>query len=333
MVVGLLIFAASCGKESRVTTIRLSLILGDSSEWYAGAAKWKELVEERTGGKMVVKIFPHASLSSGKQRTELEMVQAGTLQASLESTILLSLVDRRFSVFSMPWLFPDHETANKVCDGPAGQKMLDLLPEKMLVGLAYGVNGFRQITNNRGPIEKLEDLKALKIRVPAIKMYIDLFHLFGADPSDMNFGELVQALEQGTMDAQENPLSVIWAAKLFKVQKYVTCWNYSYDPIVLCLNKKFWDGLAPDVQKVLRECAKEAFDYERQLVAENDRVLVEKLKAEGMQVTVPSAEQLEPLQQVQEKLYEQYGSEIGADLIDTFRNAVKQCAAADEKPE
>lgn len=304
-------------------TIKLSLILGDTSDWYRGAVKWKELVEARTDGRIRVKVFTNASLSNRSQQNELQMVQTGVLEASLESSILLSILDKRFSVFSMPWLFKDHDVANKVCDGPCGEKMLALLPENKLVGLAYGVNGFRQITNNQRPITGLADLENLKIRVPAIQMYIDIFRLFGADPSQMNFGELFTALKEGTMHAQENPLSVIWAAKLFEVQNHITCWKYSYDPIILCMNQKTWDGLSPEDQATLRSAAKEAMDYERQLVAQSDKTLLEELKSKGMQVTTLSPEALNEFREKAKAIYQQYRPTIGGELLDSFVAAAR----------
>ena len=210
-----------CAPSDRIE-LKLSLILGDNSDWYRGAARWKELVEARTDSAITVRIYPRAQLASGDQRTELEMVQSGVIDASLESTILLSLLDQRFSVFSLPWLFPNYEVAQKVCDGEAGRRMLDILPENNLIGLAYGVNGFRQLTNSKRPVRRPEDIAGLKIRVPAIKMYIAIFKMLGADPSSMNFGELFLALAQGTMDGQENPLAVIHQAKLYEVQSQVS---------------------------------------------------------------------------------------------------------------
>jgi len=313
-------------KPRKKIRVNLSLILGETSEWYAGATKWKELVESRGAGVFDVRIHTRASLSSGNQMTELDMVRNGDLEASLESTILLSRLDEKFSVFSLPWLFRDHHVANAVCDGPLGQQMLALLPAKGLVGLAYGVNGFRQITNNRGPIEKLADMKGLKIRVPGIDMYISVFRHFGADPSSMNFGELVQALQQGTMDAQENPFSVIMAAKLFNVQKYVTHWDYSYDPLVLCVNANFFNGLTPDQQALLRSCAKEAMSYERGLVEEADRTLPAKLVAAGMKLNVLSQGQIAEFKASQEALYKECedNPQIGKALVDAFRKAAAQ---------
>lgn len=318
-----LLAGSGCGPAGRprAQRINVSLILGDTSEWYAGVAKWKELVEARSAGAFDVRIHPNAALSSGKQGTELTMLQGGQIEASLESTILLTGLEQKFTVFSLPWMFEDHEMANAVCDGPLGKQMVDLLLAKGIVGLAYGVNGFRQITNNRKPIETVEDMAGLKIRVPAIKMYIDLFRNLGADPSAMNFGELPQALQQGTMDAQENPFSVIMAAKLYTVQKYVTQCNHSYDPLLLCMNADFLHSLTPEHQKLLRECAKEAMDYERGLVAKADKELPAKLVALGMKLNVLNPEQLAPFKAAQKALYEEYEAKLGKGLVDAFRKA------------
>jgi len=318
---------AAAPSGSPEVTLKLSLILGETSSWYFGAKRFADLVAERSGGRIKVQLYPEAQLANHNQRTELEMVQSGALDCSLESTILLSLTDQRFSVFSLPWLFADYEAAAKVCDGPAGQKMLDLLPDKGMVGLAYGVNGFRQITNSRRPVLTPDDLKGLKIRVPAIKMYISLFQRLGADPSSMNFGELFTALQQGTMDGQENPLHVIKSAKLYEVQKYLTCWDYSYDPIILCINKKRWDGLSADQQELLRQAAQEAMKAQREQVAAEEDKLRDELEQLGMEVTVLTAEQRQPFREKVEGLYQDYAKVIGADLIKQFRTEAEKAAA------
>lgn len=315
------------GAAPRPVDIKLSLILNQQSDWYAGAKRFEELAEAATEGRYDVRIYTGAALSNANQRTELEMVQSGVLQASLESSILLSLTDPRFSVFSLPWLFPDHATANAVCDGPLGETMLAVLPENELVGLAFGVNGFRQLTNSRGPVRTPQDIDRMKVRVPAIKMYISLFQLLGADPSSMNFGELLPALRSGAMDAQENPLSVIWGSKLYEVQDHLTLWNYSYDPIVLCFNKSFFEGLPPADQVALRAAARDAMAYERELVAEHDVELVEQLRAAGMRV-VPTAEvDLAAFRQAVAPLFDEYGPIIGVDLMEAFRAAGRAGAA------
>ncbi|MFA6472556.1 MAG: DctP family TRAP transporter solute-binding subunit [Candidatus Latescibacterota bacterium] len=313
-------FLLSCGKSSSKQEFKLSLILGTNSNWYLGAAKFKELVEARTEGKCHINIFPHGQLAGQVQRTELEMVQTGVIDMSLESSILLSLVEKRMSVLSMPWLFQSYSQADSILEGPLGRELLDLLPKKNLIGLAYGANGFRQITNNRNPIITPADLKGMKIRVPAIKMYIKVFKLLGADPSSMNFGELFTAIAQGTMDGQENPIAVIWSSRLYEVQKYLTLWDYSYDPIILCINKKRWESLSPEIQNVFMQCAREAMEYERAQVAGGEKAALDSLAAKGMKINTLTRESLVMFKALAEPIYKDYSRKIGDGLIERFRS-------------
>ncbi len=304
-------------------TIRFSHILSENSEWHAGAVGWKKLVEERSGGDIQIKIFTNSSLSGNNQQTELSMVQAGSLGGSWESSILLSVVDARWSVWSLPWLFDSYEEAERTCEGEPGRAMLRLLPEKRLVGLAYGFNGFRQITNSRRPIRTPEDLRDLKIRVPSIKMYISLFRQWGADPSSMNFGELMQALREGTMDGQENPLHVIRSARLADVQKYLTIWDYSFDPIVLCINADLWSTLTPPQQTILREAAQQAAKEQRRLVVQEEEAHRRELEQEGMLIEDLSEQSRLLLRQAAQPIYDEYRSIIGEDLYSLFEDFLR----------
>jgi len=317
-----LVTVLSCGGGGGPRELKLSLILGENSDWYRGALRFKELVENRTGGRYRIKLYPHAQLA-GNQRTELEMLQSGVIDISLESSILLSLIEPRMSVLSLPWLFDDYEEAERICDGPLGSELLDLLPQKGIIGLAYGVNGFRQLTNSRRPVEKPSDLRGLKIRIPGIRMYIDVFKHFGADPSSMNFAEVFTALAQGTMDGQENPLSVIFSARLYEVQKYLTLWNYSYDPVILCINKGFWDSLDSGDRETFAACAREAMNYERRLVSEGETALLDSLCNRGMVVTALSPEALEEFRRMVEPVYSELSDEIGGDMVERFRKAAE----------
>ena len=310
----------SCGgNDTGSKTLKFSLILGDQSDWYSGAKRFSELIEERTSGRYRVKIYPHAQLAGHVQRTELEMVQTGVIDISLESTILLSLIEPRMSIPTLPWLFESYDVAQRVLDSPVGDELLGLLPAKGIIGLAYGVNGFRQLTNSRNPVFSPDDISAMKIRVPAIKMYIELFKGLDADPSSMNFGELFTALAQKTMDGQENPLSVIHSARLYEVQKYVTMWNYSYDPLVLCINKKLWDSFSVEDQHIFDTCAHDAMDYERSIVADGEQALMDSLRMKGMQITILDDESLQEFKSRSEYIYESISVEIGSDLVNRFR--------------
>ncbi len=315
-------FFISCGSGGDVRELKLSLILGDNSDWYRGAARFGELLSERTEGRYRVRIYPHAQLA-GNQRTELEMLQSGVIDMSLESSILLSLIEPRMSVLSLPWLFDGYEEAGRICDGPLGEELLALLPPKNIVGLAYGANGFRQITNSRNPIAAPGDIRGMKVRVPGIRMYIDVFKRFEADPSSMNFAEVFTALAQRTMDAQENPLSVIFSSRLYEVQKYLTIWNYSYDPVILCINRRIWESLPEDDRAIFAACAKEAMAYERDLVADGEPAILDSLKAKGMEVTILSPEAVASFRSMVEPVYAGMAGEIGGDVIQRFTAAVE----------
>ena len=314
----------SCGGNGNgPRELKLSLILGENSDWYRGAVKFGELLGEKTGGNYRIKIYPNAQLAGSVQRTELEMVQSGVIDISLESSILLSLIEKRMSVFSLPWLFDDYDEAHRILDGPLGGELLDTLPAKGIVGLAYGANGFRQITNSRNPIRTPNDIAGMKIRVPGIKMYIDIFKLLGADPSSMNFGELFTALAQKTMDGQENPLSVIHSRRLYEVQQYLTAWNYSYDPVILCINKRLWDSLDARTQAVFTECAQEAMRYERDLVANGEPALYDSLSDEGMEIHRLDAKSVQTFIDMAEPIYDEYDRELGGGLVGRFREAAE----------
>ena len=330
IVAGAFILVAVCivacgggGDGSR--TLKLSLILGDNSDWYRGAERFGELLNDRSGGRWRVRIYPHAQLAGQVQRTELEMLQTGVIDISMESSILLSLIEPHMSVVSLPWLFDDYSEANRILDGPLGRELLDFLPGKGIVGLAYGANGFRQITNSRNPIRTPDDIRSMKVRVPGIRMYIEVFRLLGADPSSMNFGELFTALAQGTMDGQENPLSVILSARLYEVQKYCSVWNYSFDPVILCINKRLWNGLTPEDQNLFSQCAEEAMRFERDYVENGEQAIGDSLRALGMDVIHLDAGERGAFRKLTQQSYRTLADQIGEDLVDRFR------AAAEEK--
>lgn len=307
-----------CGQGERIPRITFSHILTEQSEWHAGAARWKELVEQKLGDQIAIRLITTSSLSNNNQRTELEMVQAGTLGGSWESSILLTLVDPRWTVWSMPWLFSSYEEAEKVCASEVGRAMLDSLTDKGIVGLAYGFNGFRHLTNSKRPVTTLEDLNGLKIRVPSIQMFISLYRLWGADPSQMNFGDLFVALREGTMDGQENPLHVIESRALYELQKYLTVWEYSFDPLIFCISQRVWDTLSPAHQAAVREAAREAAAYQRRLVVENEKIHLENLKQYGMAVSRLTPDVQEVFRKSAEPVYREYGNVIGQDLLGQF---------------
>ena len=283
--------------EQKKISIKMSVTTpSESSPWNIGAKKWAELVKERTNGRVEITTFPNEQLSSGNQQKGIEQVAAGVTGASLHSTIIYSVIEPKLAVVSMPWIMPNNAAVDKAMKGAPGEKVKDLIRAKGIEPLAFGENGFRHWTNSKRPLATPDDMKGLKIRVPGMKMYISLFKAMGADPTSMSFSEVFTALQQGTVDGQENPISVIYTTKLNEVQKYMTICNYSYDPIVLGVNKKLWDSIDKDTQAIMKKAAEEAMALNIKLTREDEAKQLDEMKKKGLQVNVLTPEQIKVFQ-------------------------------------
>lgn len=204
-------------------------------------------------------------------------------------------------------------------NGEAGQKLMELVRSKGIEPLAFGESGYRQITNSKRPILTPEDLNGLKIRTPSMEAMVATYKEFGGDPTVMNFSEVFTSLQQGVIDGQENPLPIILNSKLYEVQKYLTVWNYMYDPIVFGVNKKLYDSLDADTQKLLRETAQEAAKYQIELNRKENEEVLAQLKEKGMEVVELTPEQIKAFQEKVQPVIDKYEGIIGKDLLDAFR--------------
>lgn len=312
MVVAMVFLAGAAFAATK--TIRLSHITAKDSPWDKGAHKFAELVAKNTNGRVEVKVFPQSQLANGNQKAELEMLQSGVIDMTWDSPIILALfLDKRFDVFNLPWLYASMDVANKVADGPMGDLAMKWLEEKGITGLGIGVNGYRELTNSKRPVTSPDDMKGIKFRVAGTKMYLETFKLLGANAVTMNFGEVFTSLQQGVIDGQENPTAIIDSSKLYEVQKYLTMWHYSFDPLVLCINKKLFDSLSPDDQKAIRASAREAVAYERAVSAEEEKTLPEVLKKKGMQVNTLTPAQIAVFKDRVKPVYAMIEGTVGAD--------------------
>jgi len=254
-----------------------------------GMEKFAELVEAKSGGKLKVTIFPGGTL--GSDQANLSALQGGTLEmASMNSGILASIV-KDFEVYDFPFLFGNGKEADAVVDGPFGTSLHKKLEDKGLVGLAYYELGFRQLTNSKRPIAKVEDIAGLKLRVIPNPINIDWVSALGANPTPLPFPELYSALEQHAVDGQENPVATIQGAKLYEVQKYMTLTNHQYNPQSVIISKKVWDSLSPAERKAIQDAASESALYQREQSRTAAAGILDNLKKNGMQVTeLPPAE-------------------------------------------
>jgi tripartite ATP-independent transporter DctP family solute receptor len=254
-----------------------------------GMEKFAELVESRSGGKLKVNVFPGGAL--GSDQANVSALQGGTLEmASMNSGIFASLV-KDFAIYDFPFLFATPQEADAVVDGPFGRMLHAKLEDKGLVGLAYYELGFRNITNSKRPITKVDDLAGLKLRVIPNPINVDWVSALGANPTPMPFPELYAALEQKAVDGQENPVATINAAKFYEVQKHLALTNHQYNPQSVVISKKFWDGLTGDEKKIVQDAATESAKYQREQSRASVASALENLKKNGMQVTeLPPAE-------------------------------------------
>ena len=255
-----------------------------------GMEKFAELVGAKSGGKLKVNLFPGGTL--GGDAANVSALQGGTIEiVSLNSGILASQV-KDFEVFDFPFIFASPKEADAIVDGPVGKNLHAKLADKGIVGLAYWELGFRNITNSKRPIAKVEDIAGLKLRVIPNAINVDWVKALDANPTPMPFPEVYAALEQKAIDGQENPVTVINANKFYEVQKHLALTNHQYNPQSVIFSKKVWDTLSADEKKILGEAAVEATKAQRQASREQAAAALDSLKKGGMQVTELSPAEL-----------------------------------------
>ncbi len=280
---------ASFAQDIKPRLIRFGYGLNEDSNQGRAVKLFAQEVEKASGGKMKVRAIGAAALGS-----DVQMQQAligGAQEMMVGSTATLVGITKEMAIWDTPFLFNNAKEADTVLDGLAGQKVMDKLQEKGLVGLAYWENGFRNLTNNKQPVAKLEDLSGIKLRVMQNDVFLNSFKTLGANAIPLPFSELFTALETKTVDGQENPYNTILSSKFYEVQKYLTVTNHVYSPWIITVSKKWWDGLSKDEQKVLADAAKKSRDFERQDTRAEAAKALGDLKAKGMMVNeLPAAE-------------------------------------------
>jgi TRAP-type transport system periplasmic protein len=246
-----------------------------------GVQKFAEILAAKSGGKLKVREFPASQL--GNELQQQSAVRGGTQEVLSASSTSLAGVVKELGLFDFPFIVSTSDQATALAEGAFGKAMLDALPEKELIGLGYWGLGFRNTTNSSRPIVRVEDFAGLKLRVIPNPVYLETFKAFKANPVPMAFGELYTALENKTVDGQENPYSVILSNKFYEVQKYLSATNHTFTQNIIIVSKKFWDRLSADEQKMMRDSYAETVEYQR----EQTRLAAEKslaeLKAKGMQ--------------------------------------------------
>jgi tripartite ATP-independent transporter DctP family solute receptor len=278
-----------------------------------GMERFAELVEKKSGGKLKVQVYPGGAL--GSDQANVSALQGGTLEmASMNSGIFASL-EKEFAIYDFPFLFANPKEADAVVDGPFGQGLHKKLEAKGLVGLAYYELGFRELTNSKHPVKKVDDIAGLKIRVIPNPINVDWVKALGANPTPLPFPELYAALEQKAVDGQENPVATIKGAKLYEVQKYMTLTNHQYNPQSVVVSKKFWDSLSPAEHKILQEAATESAAYQRTQSRAMLQSGLEDLRKAGMQVDELPPAEMAKLREKMKPVIDKHAASVGEPTV------------------
>ena len=305
-------------------TVKIGHGVTETSALHLGFVKFKELAEEKSNGTLNILIYPNQQL--GGDRELIEGLQFDSVDITAVSGTNLAPFAPEFFVFDVFFLFDDHAHADRTFDGPAGKKLLEYLEPIGIKGLGYMENGFRSLTNSRGPIEKLADMEGLKIRVAENPVQIAAWKALGFNPTPMAWGELFTGLQQKTVDGQETSIELIYTQRFYEAQTDLTISQHTYTPFVLMAAMNFWESLTPEQQQAIQEAADEAIPYQREQARKLEAEAIEAIKAAGVGVTTLSPEVKEEMKAKLE-VANQLAKERAGEAYDVLVNGAAEARA------
>ena len=306
---------------------RMSLVVGTAFPWGKGGEIWANKVREKTNGRINIKLYPGVSLIQGDQTREFSALRQGVIDMAIGSTINWSPQVKQLNLFSLPFLMPDYAAIDALTQGAVGKEIFKILDKAGVVPLAWGENGYRELTNSKRPVRTPADLKGLKIRVVGSPLFLDTFTALGANPTQMSWADAQPAFASGAVDGQENPMSIFTAAKLHNVgQKNVTMWGYVADPLVFVVNKEIWNSWTPADREAVRQAAIEAGKEEiaiaRKGLAEPGQPLLKDIAGLGVNIVQLSPAERDAFVQATRPIYTKWKGQIGADLVNMAEKAI-----------
>lgn len=291
-----------------------------SGPWQRAMEKLRDIVESKSNGQLKIEIYPDGVLTNGNLRTTIQMLQSGGIQMGLFLPAFYESFDPRWQVFSLPYLFKDNQAAYNTCDSDVGQFMLYTLEKKKIKGLSLWQQGFRELTTAKKIVRVPADMNGMKMRVMGSPMFISMIKGFGANPTATSMGELFTALQQGVVDGQENPVNTIYLRRFYEVQKYLTLTHHVWSPLILAMSGTFFDGLSPQLQKILLDAAEEVKPFERQFVREDDEKMMAELRKKMEVIELTDAE-MKVWKEETKRVHEEVADKIGRDLVNRFYKA------------
>lgn len=317
--------ALFAGPAAAQINAKFAVTLPEPSHQGQGVARFVELVEQKSQGKIRIKAFYSGTLGNDVQVTSA--LQGGTIEFVVPQTTTLTGMVKPMEILDFPFLFDNEQEADAILDGPIGKRLLDLLPEKGLIGLTYWENGFFNATNSKRPIARVEDFQGLKFRAIQARISQETVRALGANPVPLAVPELYTALETRTVDGQGTPTAVIAALKLGEVQKYLSLTRHAYGAFVPLVSKKFWDKLSEADQRILVEAAVEARSYQRQVARDQARSAQARLAAAGMQVNEVAPAEIARMRAAVKPVWESFAKDVGTGLfneVDTELNRLRK---------
>lgn len=306
---------------------KVSTVIPAPFPWGLAAERWVDLVEERSDGRINMKIYTGVSLVAGDQTREFAALRSGAIDMAIGSTINWSPQVPELNVFSLPFLMPDYAAIDALTQGPVGKKIFEAIGQQGVVPLAWAENGFRELTNSQRPVRTPADLEGLKIRVVGSPLFNDTFTALGANPTQMSWADAKPALTTGAVDGQENPLTIYTVLKMNELgQDNVTLWHYVADPLIFAVNGRVWDNFTPEDQELIRQAALDAGAYgievARKGLTEDDSHLVEEIKSWGVNVVKLTDEERQAFIDKTRDVYAKWKEKIGADLVDLAEESI-----------
>lgn len=313
-------FSVAAQAQAYKAEYKMSLVLGPPTPWGEAGRIWADLVKERTQGRINIKLYPGVSLIQGDQTREFSALRQGVIDMAVGSTINWSPQVKQLNLFSLPFLMPDYAAVDALTQGTVGKEIFATLDKSGVVPLAWGENGYREITNSKRPIKSPEDLKGMKIRVVGSPIFSDMFSALGANPTQMSWADAQPALASGAVDGQENPLFLFTVLKMHTVgQKFVTTWGYMADPLVFVVNKEVWSSWTPADQAIVRQAAvdagKQNIALARKGLVEADKPVLKEIAAMGVTVTQLTPAEREAFVKATRPVYAKWTPTIGKELV------------------
>ncbi len=306
---------------------KLSTVVGTAFPWGKGGEIWANLVKERTQGRINIKMYPGVSLVNGDQTREFTAIRQGVIDMAIGSSINWSPQVKELNLFSLPFLVKDYASLDSLLAGEVGKEVFGILDKAGVQPLAWGENGFRELTNSKREVRKPDDLKGMKIRVVGSPLFIEMFTALGANPVQMSWADAQPALASGAVDGQENPVSIFTAAKLHNVgQKNVTMWGYMIDPLVFVVNKDVWNSWTPADREIVRQAAvdagKQQIALARAGLVETGKPLLKEIEGFGVKIATLTPAELEQFVAATRPVYAKWKGTVGAGLVDKAEKAL-----------